>query len=367
MITKRGLKRLEALLSLMFLANTVSRQKTACILGISVDTLAHYISFLESDLKIEVFQRQHSCSLSEKAKNIVTTVAAFFDLNYGKIHIPINLKNLRSLFYLNAVFLYGNKRKASQKLSASVETINLYIENLENIIGKSLILTNNKGSFLTPVGEHLIKKFNMLINEVEHLYKTLAAAKIKKIRLALSREIDAAILLESQSDILQDIMTFADDPNMHAEDWDIAITYSEPTDDDLVIITKKEIACGFFASKEYLNSCGMPQNLDDLVSNHRILDGSSRPYADKAYKTILQKCRKICPINSINIIITDMAGYGAGICVVPITVAKNNLIYLQNIPCSAKATLYLSVHKSIKDLPLYQTAISKYCEILKAI
>ena len=249
MITKRGLKRLEAVISLIFLANTASRQKTAYILGISVDTLAHYLSFLESDMKIEVFQGQHNCSLSEKARNIVTTVATFFDFNYGKHQIPINLKNLRSLFYLNAIFLCGNKRKASQKLSASVETINLYIENLETIIGKSLIFTNNKGSFLTPAGEHLIRKFNMLVNEVEHLYKTFAPAKIKKVRLALSREIDAAILLESQDNILQDIMTFADDPNMHTEDWDIAFTYSEPTDDDLVIITKKEVSCGFFASK----------------------------------------------------------------------------------------------------------------------
>ncbi len=367
MITKRGLKRLEALLSLLFLANTANKQKTALLLGISVDTLTHYIAFLENDLNIEIFQKHHNCLLTEKAKNIIATISPSFNFSCDNYPLSLNLKNLRSLFYLEAVFVCGNKRKASQKLSASVETLNLYIENLEEIIGHTLIITNNRGSVLTKEGKNIIKKFNSLIDEVKYLYKINAAYKNKKIRVALAREIDAAIIFSPQKNIKQDIMTFADDPNMHTDDWDIAITYSEPTADDLIVITKKEIACGFFASKEYLNNCGVPKNLDDLVLNHRILDGSSRPYADSNYKTILQKCRKICPISCINIIITDMAKYGAGICVVPITVAKNNLVYLKNIPCNAKATLYLSAHKSIKDLPYYQTAISQYCEILKAI
>lgn len=367
MITKRNLKSLEGLLLLILLFKTRSKRQAAAKACISIDTFTKYIAFLEADLGVKLLLGSHNCELTDKAKELVHKIQPIYAgswLPERKDFNLLNLKNLRSVFYLKAVSIYGNKRNASQTLAASVETINGYIKYLEKTLGLTIMKTDNHGSYPTVSGKKILLEADQLLDMINYLKKIRQLNKDKKIRLALAREIDAAIVTVTDISTKQDIMTFADDPNLHAEDWDIAITYSEPAAADLVTICRYNIPCGFFASREYLNKFGRPKDLDDMQHNHRILDGSSRPYADKKYRNLLQNCDIICPINSVNIILTDMACNGAGICIVPLTIAKDNLVYLDNLPCESTATLYLSVHKDIKDLPLFKVALNKYNDLL---
>lgn len=367
MLTKRNLKCLEGVLLLILLLKKHSKRQTAVTACISIDTLSKYISFLEADLGVKLIKGFHKCKLTDKATEIAKDLLHIYheewDVESQNLDL-LNLKNLRGVFYLKAISLYGNKRNVSIGLSASVETINGYIKYLEDVMGTTILKTDNHGSYPTSKGREIIKKADILLKALNYLQKIRFIYKDKKIRLALSREIDAAIIPIIDINIKQDIMTFADDPNLHTEDWDIAITYSEPNSSDLVVIYQKQIPCGFFASKEYIDKFGRPKDIDDIQHNHRILDGSSRPYADKKYRNMLQHCQIVCPINNVNIILTDMACHGAGICIVPITVAKDNLVYLDDLPCESKATLYLSAHKDLKDIPVFQSAINQYSNAL---
>lgn len=367
MITKRHLKRLEGLLLLIIIAKTGSKRQTAAAAGVSIDTVSKYLSFLEAEIGFKLTKATHNCELTSKAKTIVNKIQNIYECDFlaAKNNCKLlTLKNLRSIFYLKAVTICGNKRNASQVLAASVETINGYINELEKVLKTPIITTDNRGSYPTAMGKKLLKTADKLWEVFEYIKKFRQINNDKKIRLALSREIDASILNDQDNSIKQDIMTFADDPNLHSDDWDIAITYSEPAAADLIIICQKQVPCGFFASREYLDKFGRPKDLDDILHHHRVLDGSTRPYADKKYRNLLQHCQIICPVNSVNIILTDMACHGAGICIVPITIAKENLIYLDNLPCESTATLYLSAHKDIKDLPPFQNAINKYTDLL---
>lgn len=367
MLTKRNLKCLEGILLLILMFKKQSKRQTAAKASISIDTLSKYISFLEADLGVKLIKGFHKCELTEKAKEIAKNLLQLYNETWLQKNEDIsllNLKNLRGVFYLKAVALYGNKRNASLSLSASVETINGYIQYLEKILGLVVIKTDNHGSYPTSKGKEIIQNAEILLEALNYLQKIRFIYKDKKIRLALSREIDAAIVSVADVNMKQDIITFADDPNLHSEDWDIAITYSEPVASDLIIISQKQIPCGFFASKEYLDKFGRPKDIDDILHNHRILDGSSRPYADRKYRNMMQHCQIVCPISSVNIILTDMACNGAGICIVPITVSKDNLVYLEELPCESKATLYLSAHKNLKDIPVFQSAINKYSNLL---
>lgn len=370
MITKRQLKRLEGLLLLILINKTGSKRKAAASAGISVDTATKYLNFLKDELGFRLTVASHNCKLTTRARALVGKIQNIFACNLlaGKNNFNLmDLKNLRSVFYLKAVTVFGNKHNASQMLAASLETINGYIKYLEQLLGTPILKTDNRGSYLTETGKKILLKADGLLDIIEYIKSFSPTCQDKKIRLALAREIDASIINNQENNLKQDIMTFADDPNLHSDDWDIAITYSQPWDTDLIIICQKQIPCGFFASKEYLDTFGRPKDLDDVKQHHRILDGSSRPYADKKYRNILQGCHIICPVTSVNIILTDMACNGAGICIVPITIAKENLIYLDNLPCESTATLYLSAHKNIKDLPVFQNAINEYSNLLAQI
>ena len=372
MLTKRNLKCLEGLLLLISLSKTASKRKTAAQMEISVDTVTKYVVFLEACLGCKLLVNHHSCLLTAKAKELVEKSRDIYARNWlpTKQHFNLlNLKNLRGVFYLKTISVYGNKRQAAQMLASSVETINLYIEHLEKIIGCSVMRTDNHGSYITFTGKKLLLQMDKLLNILPYFRQNHQLNDHKKIRLALAREIDARLidLSEQKGGIPPDIMIFADDPNLHCEDWDIAITYSMPEDSDLVIVFQKQISCGFFASQTYLNKFGQPKDVLDMQKNHRILDGSGRPYADRKYRSMMQNCCQVCPINNINIILTDMARYGAGICIVPLTIPQGNLIYLADIPCEAKATLYLSVHKDIRNTQPFQNAITNYSHALDMI
>ncbi len=368
MITKRNLKCLEGLLLLISLSCTGSKRKTAAQMDISVDTVTKYVVFLEACIGCKLLINHHNCMLTAKARELVGKSQHIYGENWlpaGKTFNLLSLKNLRGIFYLKAIANYGNKRNASQKLAASVETINTYVEYLEKTLGQPLMQTSNHGSYPTFLGQQLLIKSDKLFNLLVFSAQKGKITANSKIRLALAREIDAAFITPEAENTRQDIMIFADDPNFHTDDWDIAITYSEPESPDLMLIFKREIPCGFFASREYLKEFGQPKDISDMQKNHRILDGSGRPYADKKYRHMMQNCCRVCPISNLNIFLTDMARYGAGICVVPLTISQTNLIYLADLPCEAKATIYLSAHKEIANLPDFQAAISDYSHMLE--
>lgn len=370
MITKRNLKCLEGLLLLISLLNTKSKRQTAAAMGLSVDTVTKYIVSLEANAGSKLLiNYRHNCVLTTRGRELAEKARGVYVndwlINHKNFNL-LSLKNLRGIFYLKAISVYGNKRNASQMLAASVETINSYIEDLENFLEIPLLRSDNQGSHLTFSGQKLLSKFDTLLDILTYINKLRKVNKEQKIRLALASDIDFTASGQNTY-IRQDIVVFADDPNLHTEDWDIAITYSEPSATDLIILHQQKIPCGFFASQKYLDQFGLPKDIPDIQKNHRVLDGSNRPYADKKYRSLIQNCQKICPISNSNIILPDMARYGVGICIVPLTISQNNLIHLDYLPCEAKATLYLSAHKDLKEQPKYQIIIDSCRQMLMQI
>ncbi|MBR1948666.1 MAG: hypothetical protein IKA30_02605 [Alphaproteobacteria bacterium] len=368
-MNKRDLQRLEGLLLLALLHKTKNKRLSASVVGISVDTLTKYINFLEDDIG-EKLQLNHknSCAFTSKACELVAKLNNLdienWVINNRKINI-FDLKNIRGIFYLKAISSFTNKRNASQMLATSVETINLYIDYLQNSLGSSLMVCDNQGSYLTNDGFAIIFKFDRIIKFINRLIKQ-KTDKHKTIRLALEKGIDISLALFNR-ETEHDILVFSDNPDLHLNDWDIAISFSEPKSDGLTISYKRKIKCGFFTSADYLTNFGTPQNLDDIKQNHLILDGRTRPYADKNYCEFIDDCQNTKFIENSNIAILDTVGYGMGICLVPLIVPKNNLIYLDHLTCDAEATIYLSIHKSFNNILKYRQAIANYQEILSSI
>ena len=69
-----------------------------------------------------------------------------------------DISMLESLLFLQAIDQCSGKRKASEALSISIDTISKYIENLEEDLGVKLISSSGKGSNLTSVAQRIVEK-----------------------------------------------------------------------------------------------------------------------------------------------------------------------------------------------------------------
>lgn len=368
-MNKKDLQRLEGLLLLTLLHKTKNKRLSASVVGISVDTLTKYINFLENDIgtKLQI-NNKNTCDFTSKANEMIVKLKNL-DIENWEVHSKkinlFDLKNIRGIFYLKAVSLCGNKRNASQMLATSIETINLYIGHLQNSLQTELIKCDTQGSYLTDDGTAIIFKFDRITKFINHLIKQ-KYAKDRTIRLALEKGINIS-LNENNTSSTQDVTVFTDNINLYSNDWDIAISFSKPLSDNLIVVYTKKINCGFFASANYLTNYGTPKDLEDIKQNHIVLDGRTRPYADKNYCEFVDDCKNTRFIENSNIAILDMVSYGAGICLVPLTIKKNDLVYLDHLSCQASATLYLSIHKSFNNIPRYRQAMSDYRNILNMI
>ena len=68
-----------------------------------------------------------------------------------------NFMSLQALLNLSAIDKCGGKRKVSELLGLSIDTINKYIAILEGEVGYELLINNGRGSQLTPRCKELVK------------------------------------------------------------------------------------------------------------------------------------------------------------------------------------------------------------------
>lgn len=81
-----------------------------------------------------------------------------------------DLYNLESLYMLSAIAEYQGKRQAAEMLGISVDTISKYISNMELELGVKLLVSNSRGSYLTPNGHKLLEEFRKLKGVLSNVY-----------------------------------------------------------------------------------------------------------------------------------------------------------------------------------------------------
>ena len=73
-----------------------------------------------------------------------------------------DISMIESLLFLQAIDQCAGKRKASESLCTSIDTINKYIEYLEDELGVKLISTNGRGSNLTNIAQRIVAKVDSI-------------------------------------------------------------------------------------------------------------------------------------------------------------------------------------------------------------
>lgn len=285
-----------------------------------------------------------------------------------------DLQNIESLFMLSPLGECRSKRKAAEAIGASVDTLNKYIGNLEAEFGLQLVISSEHGCTLTPKGV----KFTENASRMEELLQQMYAENGRNTQNFFPVKVGMDVGISSNlmfydidaffsrfPDIQIQSIIFQDSLQLQYNNLDIGISYCEPKEKDVTVLAVKNIECKLFASPAYLKKYGYPQNIKDIVKNHRIVCKSDPVYYDKQYREILKNSENVRYISNSSGSVIDAVRNNAGICVMPLRFAEEGLICLDNFDWNSHISIYLFSRKRVKDLPRVRAVINYFKEILQ--
>ena len=277
--------------------------------------------------------------------------------------------------FLNAIEQHESKRKASEYLSISIDTMNKYIENLELDLGVKLLSNSGKGYNLNQTAHRIVEKSSKIkeiLNEIKDIgleNKEIRGEVKVFIDLGFASHIipqDLSELFNSFPKLSINSCTVSDPSSMIAEDIDIAITTKEINNNDVVSITSKKVYCGFFATSQYLAQHGYPVDIDDLIKNHRLIAKQDCSLKKILGKTQFEKAN-ICFSSNNTLALINAIENHVGVGLLPLSFALLGLVCLDNIPCEHAITYNLYVNRHTKNLPRVRTLINFYKNIMEKL
>lgn len=289
--------------------------------------------------------------------------------------------NVEGLMILSSIKRTAQKNNAAKNLNTSVDTLNKYLENLETELGTKLVSTSGRGCFLTRDGEKLAELSEQLKSFLQQIYSVTSVSTAPQeisgeIRIAYDRNVRSNISSWEIQDFYDNypflsviIDTYDGTPDISKLGYDIGLSYSVPTGNDIVIIASKETPFGFFASANYLASHPYPQSEEDLLENHRLIMKKDSKAFFKNFDRYAQRAKKgLCLTNS-TVVVNELTINNCGVAIMPLNFTKyrHNLVCLDNLTCPASQTVYLTSQKVIKDVPKVRIALDYYRNMLKGL
>ncbi len=267
---------------------------------------------------------------------------------------------LESLLYIYAISKSKSKREVAERLGTSVDTINKYVSEFESEMKTRFLLSNGRGTAITPEGKKILDISEDIVRVLRSLgdYGERAASYKGTVRLAMP---DTAAdylgakgvfeFLTRYPEISFENMVSNVVPDMGVMEADICLDFAPPSHPDAVVIAEKPIRCGFFASRRYIEVFGRPRNVEDLMENHRICFKESNviknPKVREVFACAKHVVYKTSSVFSLRSVLR--AGLGVGLC--PLSYGDANLLHLKNLKLDFDITLYLFAHKDGKDMP----------------
>lgn len=285
-----------------------------------------------------------------------------------------DLMNMEGIMMLHAIKKSAGKRNAAKYLHTSIDTLNKYLGNLETELGVKLVASDEKGCLLTPKGKKVVEIAEVIKGNLQQVYAVAPRdTDIKgEVRVAYDSNVRSNLYtlnLQSFLDKYPRLSIFMDSfystPDMSNLGYDISLSYSVPKGDDLVVITKRETPCCFYASKSYIENHGCPQTMDDILTNHRLVLKQDCWKWIKDGQMFFQKaCKGLCVSNS-TFVVNDIIMQGGGIGIMPANcILEGQGLVRLDVPCVAVPTIYLVSHRTVKDLPKVRALLDYYKELL---
>lgn len=275
-----------------------------------------------------------------------------------------DINTIESLLLFMAVTQHSNKRKASEALNTSVDTINKYIDNLEQDLSLKLLYSDSRGTNLTENGRKILASAEQITDIIHSMYSatienTDALSDCSgKVRVAMSLGINANLrpgyvrdFFDRYPDISVISTVTPEAPKLDDMTYDIALTNRKPTSPNVVVIREIKVEYGFFASPEYLDAHGYPIDFDEMIAAHRILTTADSADYISGWKDTLKKARFVNFNTTSHNSLVALVHAGLGIAALPLFYKREGLVCLDNLFCESSLKFYLCAHKNVKDIP----------------
>ena len=192
-----------------------------------------------------------------------------------------DMNKLSGLLYLWSISQNSSKRKASDSLNTSMDTVNKYISELEDELGFKLLASNGRGSQITPQAQEILPfagTLKSILREIEYV----AAANSQVAGLVRVGIEDSITTMPFTQRVLDFFRMYPglrlqthisnDISELNAMETDLILSCQPPSSTDMIICQSKEVQCGLFASQNYIAQFGLPYDRDDLLNNHRFCE-----------------------------------------------------------------------------------------------
>lgn len=175
----------------------------------------------------------------------------------------------------------GSLTDAGHALNVSQSAVSRQVSSLESSIGVSLFNRHARGLVLTEQGEHLFRITRIIFAHVNAIGTIISESRdglSGSLRVAITIGIGSVWLASRLKKFMQtypklklNIQLTDEDVDFTMREADVAINYHEalPTDD----VIQKELVTvrmGVYASKEYIQTYGIPKTPEDL-DQHRLV------------------------------------------------------------------------------------------------
>lgn len=278
--------------------------------------------------------------------------------------------SMQALFILAAIDKCGGKRKVSETLGLSLDTINKYIAILEEEVGYELLVNDGRGSRLTMRCKELVKHAHVIENVFSSIYNNENTNQELKgdVLVSMPLSVSTNLFPETIGDFFEqypDInivnRTFIDNTDFASMDSDIGLTFLPPNNNEVVIIASKKVECGYFTSPKYLEKMGYPKDFDDMLRNHWIITRVQLQDFLQEWKNVVKDARYTRYITNSTFGATEIVRCGGGIAVMPMRFKDvEGFVWLDKFKCKTSPTVYLIAKKKSKDIPRVRAVIDFY-------
>lgn len=175
---------------------------------------------------------------------------------------------------------FGSINKAANALNISQPTLSRHLLAMEKNLGQSLFDRSTQGLTLTSFASVLLEEGKVMQASAMRLQRISQGQDLQlkgRVRLSVNEMMAQYYLpdllpqfMQAYPDISVEIEVSNKASNIDKRDADIAIRMFPPTQLDLIARKLVDLPLRFFASEQYLQRCGTPQNRQQLFA-HRLL------------------------------------------------------------------------------------------------
>ncbi len=288
-----------------------------------------------------------------------------------------SLQNLNGLLMLSAIAKYQSKRKAAEATNSSIDTVNKYISNLEQVLGIPLVVNNNKGT-------HLTKRALLILDQIENVqalldqiynqchshnkYEGNVCICLPLIVSTVLSPFSFSVFCEEYPDINLILLTTLGSPDYQDLGVDFGIiTHPPKKSKDFSLLYQKKISCNFFTTSKYIEKHGLPKDIKDLLENHHIINCLQNEHYISGWKEFIAKAQKVSFSTNSSFAVAEAIRGNVGIGLMPKQFKYPSLICLDNINADLQINLYLIVNNCTKELPRVKLVTDYYKAALDRI